>query len=193
MEILRTQSPLDQIKILRGVMDKYPVGSDILRTSKTGAEIQQIISRLEGQVIELQPTIGSTRTALREALSDAETMIRGGKPENAVDRIHTAFHDHLKAICDDQNWNYDRSESTGKLFRNIVDHHPELRHKGERGQDITMILRGMATIISSLNPIRNQVSLAHPNESLLPEPEAFLYINTVRTVMRYLDQKLGHR
>jgi len=43
----------------------------------------------------------------------------------------------------------------------------------------------------SLNPIRDQGSLAHPNEALLDEPEATLVINTVRTLMIYLEGKLS--
>ncbi len=44
--------------------------------------------------------------------------------------------------------------------------------------------------MDSLNPIRNHASLAHPNENLLDKDEAMLFINVVRTLLQYLDEKL---
>jgi hypothetical protein len=57
--------------------------------------------------------------------------------------------------------------------------------------DITRVLHAMATILDALNPVRNRATVAHPNEMLLDEPEAMLVINTVRTLLHYLDAKLG--
>jgi len=37
--------------------------------------------------------------------------------------------------------------------------------------------------------VRNNASVAHPNEALLGEPEATLVINTVRTLLSYLEDK----
>jgi hypothetical protein len=48
----------------------------------------------------------------------------------------------------------------------------------------------MATVVDVLNPLRNKASVAHPNEQLLAEPEALLVINSVRTLLNYLDLKL---
>jgi hypothetical protein len=41
----------------------------------------------------------------------------------------------------------------------------------------------------SLNPIRNNASVAHPNEELLNKEEAMLVINVTRTLLHYLDAK----
>jgi Abortive infection C-terminus len=38
--------------------------------------------------------------------------------------------------------------------------------------------------------LRNNASVAHPNEALLDEPEAMLAINAARTILHYLDAKL---
>jgi hypothetical protein len=48
----------------------------------------------------------------------------------------------------------------------------------------------MATVVDVLNPLRNKASVAHPNQDLLAEPEALLVINSVRTLLNYLDSKL---
>jgi len=52
------------------------------------------------------------------------------------------------------------------------------------------VLRALSTIADALNPLRNQTSVAHPNETLLQQPEAMLVVNAVRTILHYLDSKL---
>ena len=47
----------------------------------------------------------------------------------------------------------------------------------------------MATILDALNPVRNQASVAHPNPELISEDEAFLVVDTVRTLLNYLERK----
>jgi hypothetical protein len=49
----------------------------------------------------------------------------------------------------------------------------------------------MSAIIAVLNPVRNRASVAHPNDELLEEPEAMLVINAVRTILQYVNAKLG--
>jgi hypothetical protein len=39
--------------------------------------------------------------------------------------------------------------------------------------------------------VRNQASVAHPNEELLGDAEAHLVINVGRTLLNYLDAKLS--
>ena len=53
------------------------------------------------------------------------------------------------------------------------------------------MLGAIATVLDSLNPLRNNASVAHPNKELLDEPEAHLAINAARKVFAFLDAKLG--
>jgi hypothetical protein len=48
----------------------------------------------------------------------------------------------------------------------------------------------MGSIMDVLNPIRNNASMAHPND-LLDPPEAMLVINAARTILHYIDTKLA--
>jgi hypothetical protein len=50
-------------------------------------------------------------------------------------------------------------------------------------------MRALANIINVLNPVRNRASVAHPNEMLLEEAEAMLVINSVRTLLHYLNAR----
>ena len=45
------------------------------------------------------------------------------------------------------------------------------------------MLNGAAVILHALSPIRDQGSLAHPNEVLLEDPEAQLVINVARSLL----------
>jgi len=51
------------------------------------------------------------------------------------------------------------------------------------------VLGSMASILDALNPVRNNASVAHPNEELVGDSEAVLVINTVRTMLSYLESK----
>lgn len=62
---------------------------------------------------------------------------------------------------------------------------------GARRDEVKRILRTSNAIVEAVNTIRNNASLAHPNEALLDEHEALLVINTARSLLLYLDRKLG--
>lgn len=77
------------------------------------------------------------------------------------------------------------------LFKAIRDRHPKFAADGPRASDIDRIVRSMANIVDSLNPLRNQATLAHPNEVVLKDAEAMLVINSVRTLLHYVNTKLA--
>jgi len=55
----------------------------------------------------------------------------------------------------------------------------------------TKALNIFSAVVDALNPIRNRMSGAHPNEVLLDEPEAMLVINAIRTLLHYLNARIG--
>ncbi|MEE4137967.1 abortive infection family protein [Pseudomonas viridiflava] len=58
--------------------------------------------------------------------------------------------------------------------------------------DVAKVLQSFASVLDALNTVRNHGSVAHPNEHLIEAPEAFLFVNAVRTLFHYLNNKLGH-
>ncbi len=54
---------------------------------------------------------------------------------------------------------------------------------------VNRMVGAIATILDALNPVRNNASVAHPNDQLVGEPEAHLVINIVRTLLNYLEDK----
>jgi hypothetical protein len=98
-----------------------------------------------------------TSEAVEAALTDAETLIRTSGPANALDRVHTALHGYLEAICDREFIFYEDDASITALFGAIRRHHPAIQSKDPQAQQMSaVILRGMAGIIDSLNLVRNK-------------------------------------
>jgi hypothetical protein len=192
IEILSSSDPLDQAKIVRGVLARFPLeqpGAPTTRTAALAGELAAIATRLE-RVGVSTPSPSITSELVERALTDAETLIRTSGAASGIDRVHTALHGFMMAICDAQGIPYPADGSLTALFRVIRDAHPAFRAAGPRAQDVTTILRAFSSVLDAMNPVRNMASVAHPNRELLGEPEAMLVINAARTILHYLDGKL---
>lgn len=191
--ILEGETPANQAKILRGVLAKYPPDPQVWnsRTKELHDELLAIAGRLEGTcpVSSLSPAI--TSAVVERAIADAELLLNTEGATSAVDRLHTALHGYLKAVCDAAGIAHSPSALMSGLFSLIRAQHPAFADLGPRRQEILLILRSMSGIMDAMNPIRNESSVAHPNRDLLESPEASLVINTARTILHYLNSKLS--
>jgi hypothetical protein len=136
------------------------------------------------------PELAITSESVELALADCEELIRSRGATSGVDRVHTAFHGYLRAVCNAASLPVAESAGMTQLFKALRENHPSFTRSGPRAEDIDRIVRPMATILDSLNPLRNQATLAHPNDAVLEEAEAMLVINSVRTLLHYLNSKL---
>lgn len=186
--ILEGASSEDQAKILRGVVKRFP--PDTYQRSKVHPEIEAMITRLESGAPVARPDPKVTSAALKRAIEDAETLIRSRGAENGVDRIHTALHAYLLAVCDAEKIGYPPDVGITGLFKVLLENHRGFRPAGAQREDVVKILRALATIMSALEPIRNRGSGAHPNPEVLDAPEAMLVINVARSILHYLDAKV---
>jgi hypothetical protein len=140
------------------------------------------------------PTPTRTSDALERALAEVERALADGRPAVAVDRVHTALHAYLRGVAESAGLVPAADTGIVELFRMLRTAHPGLQAAGPRAAEITRILQAIATIVDALNPLRNRASLAHPpEEALLPDAEAMLVINAVRTLLHYLEKRLGGR
>jgi Abortive infection C-terminus len=191
-KILCDSTPDTQAKIIRGILKKCPHDpSKPFRSQQAVDELVAIAQRLEGVAGVASPTLEITSEVVERALLDAEHLIKISGATSGVDRIHTALHGYLKAICNRQRIAFSGDPTINSLFRMIKDQHPAFTTTGPRADDITKITRAMSQVMDVLNPIRNQASVAHPNEELLEEAEAMLVINVVRSILHYLNAKLS--
>src|SRR2546422_6507274 len=136
------------------------------------------------------PAPSVTSAVVERALGDAEHLIESQGATSGVDRIHTAFHGYLIALCQRAEWTLPSDQSVTDLLKLLRQKHPALQQTGARAAHIERVLRAIATIVDTLNPLRNRASVAHPNADLLDEPEAMLVINCVRTLLHYLDARV---
>lgn len=164
------------------------------RLGKLGTSIRFILVDVmdEGEVESVAtPTLKITSSVVEHALNDAEVLFRQRSAVSGLDRVHTAFHGYLKAICDDAGLLPAGDPGITELFKIVRRQHPALQPPPPGAKEIDNILGPLATIVNALNPLRNRSSVAHANDELLEEPEAMLVINAVRTLLHYLNSRLG--
>lgn len=189
--LLSEAEPRHQAAILRGVAARFPPGSEIQRTAASHCKLLELAMRCDDSeaVAGINPKVSSD--VLRRALSDAATLIGSdGGPTSAVDRIHTALHAYLKAVCRSEDLDTPEGATITQLFKVLRQGHPRLRELGDHSETVTRILQSLANVVDSLNPARNKGSLAHANDQLLDKDDALLTINAARTVFQYIDAKL---
>ncbi|MBE2320402.1 abortive infection family protein [Solirubrobacter sp. CPCC 204708] len=192
IEILSTRHPIDQAKILRGVLERFPVGASDSppQRERVGAEMLEWIRRLESGAAVSALTPSVTRDVVLHALADAESLVRAGRPTSAVDRVHTALHGHLLALCEAGGVVTPPDASMTAIFKALRRGHPQLQDLGPRSQDIEKVLNAASAIFDALGPLRNRASVAHPNLELLGQPEAMLVVNVGYSLLNYLSAKL---
>jgi hypothetical protein len=189
-QILSEATPDVQARILQGILENYPVVSAPIRTKQLQDEIVGWINRLgTGAVVTVAP-LRVTSALVERALLDAEKLMATTGATSGVDRAHTALHGYLLQVCSDAAIPVGAEPTLTQLFKAVRGQHTAFKERGTRSDDVAKLLGAMATIVDVLNPLRNKASVAHPNQQLLAEPEALLVINSVRTLLNYLDMKL---
>jgi hypothetical protein len=191
IEILNTSKPPIQAKILKGVLERFQVSdTPVTRTSLLRDEIIQIIARLEGDGSVENPSLEITSEVVERALADSENLLRTNGATSVVDRIHTVLHGYFIAVCNRDGIIYQRDSSLTALFKLIRQQHPKFKDNGLHRSEIEKILNSSSAILDALNPLRNNASVAHPNQNLLEKEEAMLVINIARSLLHYFNEKL---
>lgn len=181
---------LREILVLYPPLDEPDPENPRFRSAATHTKILGWISRLETGTATVGVALASPSGLVQRALNDADALLASSGPQSAVDRVHTALHGYLHSLCEEENIVVGGDRPTlNQLFKALRDNHSALANLGSREDDIRKMLGSMATILDVLNPIRNNASVAHPNEDLVGPAEAVLVINLVRTMLGYLEQR----
>ena len=190
MAIVESLSPHEQRKVLAGVVERFPVGTDgpATRTEELRAQLLEMASVLDG--VAMPDQIGVDRESVSRAITDADVLIRSNGAVSGVDRVHTALHGYLIAACEGTGIEYPADPTMTKLLKLLRSEHPLLNDLGPRTTDIERVLNSFGSVLDALNPLRNRASVAHPNEFLLEEAEARLVLNGATTILGYIDSKL---
>ena len=132
------------------------------------------------------PELKITGSTINQAINDAKVLLSSQGATSALDRVHTVLHGYLKQVCLEANINYLDDATINLLVNLLKANHPALSYRDE---NIDQILKSLANVLDKLNLVRNNSSLAHPNQTLLEQDEAMFVINTVNTVLGYLNSK----
>jgi hypothetical protein len=151
---------------------------------------KNVLDRLPSQV--RAPKLPITSEVVERAIADAEHLIENGRgASSALDRVHTTLHGYLIQLCIDAQLIEATAEhvSMTLLFKKLREDHPKFQYVGPRAAEVGSALRASSSIIEAINTLRNNASVAHPNEAIVPEPEAMYLINLSRSLLHYLEMK----
>lgn len=134
------------------------------------------------------PELVITSTTVNQAIRDAKTLLKNEGAVSAVDRMHTVLHGYLKQVCRDADIEYNTEDTINQLLNKLKLKHPDLVIKNDNADKI---LKNLANVLDKVNPLRNNSTLAHANDVLLEEDEAMFVINTINTVLSFLNSKFS--
>lgn len=129
---------------------------------------------------------------VERALRDADHLLQTNGAISALDRVHTALHGYLLDVCAASGLAVAPDATIGLLFKTIRVGHPSLTAMNKHDPQVDAVLGSLAGAVTALNTLRNNASVAHPNQVLLGEGEAMLMVNLVRTLFNYLETRLDH-
>jgi hypothetical protein len=152
---------------------------------------------LQADDVEQLPTPAEpavTSASVRRALEDAELMLRQGRPTSAVDRAHTALHgflgEHARRMGIPIVGGDGQRLTSAALYKKIRSAHPAFQ-TGPHAEHTAVVGQTLATVVDKMDTLRNNASIAHPNDELLDEPEAQLVTHAVWAILRFLDARLS--
>ncbi|ASR44190.1 hypothetical protein BEN78_13250 [Xanthomonas citri pv. mangiferaeindicae] len=193
LAVLSSADPRCQAAIVRGVARRFPHGSEVQRSQEAHAKLLAIANRC-GQVAAVEPTSPKVASELvRQALADAQSLLEAQGPTSALDRVHTALHGYLKAVCRSAGLDLTvlpADAGITQIFKLMRERHPALRNLGVQDEAMRKVIFSIGNIFDALNPLRNRGSLAHANDQLLHRDEALLVVNLTRSIIQYLDAKV---
>lgn len=195
--VLYMQAEMDKYVELAEMADDMQMRHNAKRAAEAVGEVsgQHVrfvamdLLQSTGPAAVAPPVLEITSDTVERALRDAERLLATEGATSGVDRIHTAFHGYLRALASRANLSHSDTAGVTELFRLIRSQHPAFAANAGHQAEIDKILRALANVVDTLNPLRNQGSVAHPNVDLLAEPEAMLFINSVRCLLHYMNAK----
>jgi AbiJ N-terminal domain 5/Abortive infection C-terminus len=153
-------------------------------------EIPALLTSFGYQSNQVTPVVSldlSAPEVVARAIRDSEALLKSGGAPSAVDRLHTALHGYFKHLCITGNLPLAENASITSAFKTLRSSHPVFLGLDS---DVGKLLNGFGSIVDTLNTVRNNSSVAHPNALLLQEAEAQLMVNACKTLFHYVQAKV---
>lgn len=136
--------------------------------------------------VTFQP-IATMSGVVQKAVEDAEVFIREERFDSAVDRVHTAFYGYLRQLLTTHEVTYEANDKLPSLYTKLYIYYETIIQPEDVGKRIKTILRSAGGMIETVNELRNNNTIAHPNKSLIHAREAELVLHLVNDIMCYLE------
>lgn len=158
---------------------------------RSNSPLFQTVSRLTAVQFAIEtPQLHDSHETVKAAMESADLSINAGKPQDAVDRLHTAIHGHLKHICRKMELEFKKDDTAQHLLSLIRTHHLQEK-EFEQSSPAGKLLGNLGKFISMLGEFRNNKSLSHANEELLNTHDAQLVVNFAKSALTYLDSNFN--
>lgn len=206
IEILSEVEPLEQSKILEGVINKYTLNffefeldegkltqAQFDNKKRIHKKIEFWISELQGLELLNAEDLVHNYEIVKESLDQCQTLISEHKYKSAVDRAHTALHGYLQETCKKAGLelNINKNPKIQDYWGKLKKEHPSLKFDCSQSHlPVNQIIKSIGSLLQELNDIRNKNSYAHPNDKILGENEAELAVNLMKSILRYIDSKI---
>lgn len=132
----------------------------------------------------------SASAVVERALADARALLESRGPISCVDRVHTALHGYFRSLCAEAGVTGAEEDSLTALFKKLRSEHPAFKNFGPQDRDLVRIVTSLSAAIDAINTLRNNASVAHPNQVLLGNAEAVLVINSTQSIFHYISEKV---
>lgn len=193
----RGSSKANRLRAFFKVEPDHVVGSliaDLVEYARTipdrpSAEDLDACQRFADRLKQSAPIVGSIPSARDgttfAALSmEARRAIEQNRPETGLDRLHTFVVTLLREVCDKRGIKVTRDEPADSVLGKYV---KVLRLNGELQSTMSeQILRYALSTMGAFNHVRNNQSLAHPNE-MLNTDEALLIFSHVVAIVTFIQ------
>jgi len=193
IEILRKAPPAGQAKILRGVIERFPVGSGpATRTDGLKAEISGWADAIESRSPNPSAEINSRKAVVERVLAESEALIKTSGEAISVDWIHAAFQGYLEEICTTEaGLDFPDGSGVSAFLKVLREKHPKFKVVESQPKEISKTLKLAEAMIKVLDSVRKNSSLVEPNQAFLSPAEAMLYVNLTRSMFRYISDKVS--
>lgn len=110
--------------------------------------------------------------------------IDNGKPEEAIDRLHTFMVKYLRVLCSKSGMKYDKNTPLNALIGAYIKY---LKDKNKIESEMSeKILSSSIKVLESFNNVRNNQSLAHDNK-LLNKEESWLIFSYISSITKFIS------
>lgn len=195
IDTLSNASSRQQAAALDALLVRFTGARNPDQNEKLRIELGVVVERLRtGEVPESLSgsfTPGDGYEAVARAINDARELIKSsGGYSSAVDRMHTALHGYLRSLATEHDPDLKHDSDMVASWKSLLNHHPAFHDFGARHNDIKTALKSLSAVVNVLNPIRNRASNAHPNESVLDEPEAMFVVHTTHSIALFVQSRV---